>query len=426
MYVKHRTWAVGATVAALIISAATAPVSGASPADFYTPPTELPDGSNGDLIRSESTTLLLSVPGSGGQWPATATKIMYRSADAKGAPIAVTGTYLEPSNPWSGQGVRPLVAAAVGTYGQGDQCAPSKLFNTGIEYRFPTDIMVGYESIWVNMLLLNGIAVVVTDYAGLGTPGDHTYVNRAAEAHAVLDSVRAAQQLPGTSITNNGPVGLWGYSQGGGAAAAATELKPSYAPELDLKGTYAGAPPADLEATLAQIDGTFLSGLIGYALNGIVAQYPEVEPLLETEINDRGRAMLAATRNQCVGQTGLEFAFQKTSDFTKSGESLSLVLGRLPLAQQILAEQKIGNLTPTSPVLIQHGLADDIVPFGQGQELAKEWCNNGATVQFSVNELPSILPGLALGHLAPYVTGTPESISYIVDRFNNVPAPSNC
>ena len=318
---------------------------------------------------------------------------MYRSEDAKGAPVAVTGTYLEPSNPWTGQGARPLVAAAVGTHGQGDQCAPSKLFNTGIEYQFPTDVMVGYESIWVNTLLLNGIAVVVTDYEGLGTPGDHTYVNREAEAHAVLDSVRAAQQLPNASIPADGPVGLWGYSQGGGAAAAATELKPSYAPELDLKGTYAGAPPADLAATLQQVDGTFLTGVIGYALNGILAQYPEVQPLLDAEINDRGRQMLAATKNQCVAESGLQFGFQQSSSFTNSGESLSAVLARLPMAQAILDEQKIGKLTPESPVLIQHGRSDDIVPFGQGQQLARDWCGKGATVQFSVNELPPIIPG---------------------------------
>ncbi|OYD67413.1 secretory lipase [Rhodococcus sp. OK302] len=419
-------WVAGMSVAALVVSAATAPFAAAEPTDFYTPPTDLPPGSNGDLIKAEPTSLMLSVPGSNGPWPATATKIMYRSEDAEGVPVAVTGTYLEPVNPWTGQGARPMVAAAVGTHGQGDQCAPSKLFNTGLEYRFPTDVMVGYESIWVNMLLLNGIAVVVTDYDGLGTPGDHTYVNRAAEAYAVLDSVRAAQQLPNASISGNGPVGLWGYSQGGGAAAAATELKPSYAPELDLKGTYAGAPPADLAATLAQVDGTFLTGVIGYALNGILAQYPEVEPLIDAEINDRGRQMLAATKNQCVGETGLEFGFQDSSSFTKSGESLSAVLARLPLAQEILDEQKIGNLTPTSPVLIQHGRSDDIVPFGQGQELARDWCNNGATVQFSMNELPPIIPGMAVNHVATYVAGTPESVGYMIDRFNNVPAPSNC
>ena len=203
-------------------------------------------------------------------------------------------------------------------------------------------------------------------------------------------------------------------------------MEPSYAPELDLKGTYAGAPPADLAATLQQVDGTFLTGVIGYALNGILAQYPEVQPLLDAEINDRGRQMLAATKNQCVAESGLQFGFQQSSSFTNSGESLSAVLARLPMAQAILDEQKIGKLTPESPVLIQHGRSDDIVPFGQGQQLARDWCGKGATVQFSVNELPPIIPGLAINHATPYLVGTPESVGYMIDRFNNVPAPSNC
>ena len=50
----------------------------------------------------------------------------------------------------------------------------------------------------------------------------------------------------------------------------------------------------------------------------------------------------------------------------------------------------------------------------------------GATVQFSVNELPPIIPGLAINHATPYLVGTPESVGYMIDRFNNVPAPSNC
>ena len=137
--------------------------------------------------------------------------------------------------------------------------------------------------------------------------------------------------------------------------------------------------PADLAATLQQVNGTFLTGVIGYALNGILAQYPEVQPLLDAEINDRGRQMLAATKNQCVAESGLQFGFQQSSSFTNSGESLSAVLARLPMAQAILDEQKIGKLTPESPVLIQHGRSDDIVPFGQGQQLARDWCGKGAT-----------------------------------------------
>ena len=139
------------------------------------------------------------------------------------------------------------------------------------------DITMGYEELWVATLVARGYAVVVTDYEGLGTPGDHPYMNRLSQGHALLDAARAAKQLPGTSLTPNGPVALWGYSQGGGASASALELAPSYAPELDLVGAYVGAPPADLTTLLPFIDGSILTGVLGYVLNGMIHSYPQAE-----------------------------------------------------------------------------------------------------------------------------------------------------
>lgn len=419
----------GAVVAAalsVVVAAIAAPAAAAAPADFYTPPADLTASAPGDLIRSEPSELALRVPGTDGAFPADGRRIMYRSTDANGAANAVTGTYLEPQRQWEGPGPRPLVSLAVGTHGQGDQCAPSKLLNQLLTYQAPIGLMTEYEVLGINALLLQGIAVVVTDYDGLGTPGMHTYVNRAAEAHAVLDAARAAKNLPGTSITPAGPVGFWGYSQGGGAAAAASELAADYAPELQVKGTYAGAPPADLAATLAQIDGSFLTGAIGYAINGLAQAYPESRPLIEAELNEKGKAMLAETRNYCVIETGARFAFQKTNEYTRSGESLSVVLDRLPLAKELLERQRIGTRTPTGPVLIQSGNHDDVVPFGQAEQLAGAWCGRGATVQFTENPLPSVLPGSVINHAAPLVLGLPEALTYMVDRFHDRPAPSTC
>ncbi len=160
--------------------------------DFYLPPTPLPTSTPRQILRSENFSLALAIPGQEGQVPANATRIMYLSADTHGAPAAVTGTYLEPTLPWSGPGPRPLIAVAPGTQGQGDQCAPSKGFAELIHYSFPLDVWVSYEMITAYSLLARGMAVVMTDYYGLGTPAVHDYVNRAAEAHAVLDSIRAA------------------------------------------------------------------------------------------------------------------------------------------------------------------------------------------------------------------------------------------
>ncbi|MFD1812323.1 lipase family protein [Rhodococcus gannanensis] len=415
-----------AVVAALAVglTAAAAPQANAAPG-FYATPAELP-ASAGQLVRTEPASMLLRVPTATGGLPADATRIMYRTADANGAPIAVTGTYFDPQAPWGGAGERPLVGLAIGTHGQGDQCAPSKLFGQVLNVDEHLAPMVEYESIAVNNLLLRGVAVVVTDYEGLGTDGDHTYVNRVSEGQAVLDAVRAAQSLPGTSITPDGPVGFWGYSQGGGAAAAAAELAPRYAPELDVKGTYAGAPPADLFKTLEEIDGSSLTGAIGYTINSLVEAYPELQASLETEINDRGRDMLTRVAGQCIAETVAAFGYQRTSDFTNSGEPLSVVLDRMPVAKDLVDRQRIGRLTPSAPVLVQSGVADDIVPFGQAAQLAADWCSAGANVQFSPNDLPEVGGRLGVNHAAPMLLGLPEATQYMLDRFDGVPTSGNC
>ena len=57
---------------------------------FYNPPTTLP-GANGALVRSEPLPLALSLPGLDGPLPGTATRLMYKSTDSGGQPVAVTG-----------------------------------------------------------------------------------------------------------------------------------------------------------------------------------------------------------------------------------------------------------------------------------------------------------------------------------------------
>jgi len=73
-------------------------------AAFYTPPDPLPPGMPGDLIRTEPSRLVLEPSGQLGAIMATGTRIMYRSTDARGNPMAVTGTYFEPFNHWPARG----------------------------------------------------------------------------------------------------------------------------------------------------------------------------------------------------------------------------------------------------------------------------------------------------------------------------------
>src|SRR6202042_867032 len=150
------------------------------------------------------------------------------------------------------------------------------------------DIMFNYEELFVATMVARGFAIVMTDYEGLGTPPMHTYVNRLAEGQAVLDAARAAMRLPDTSLDPHGPVAFWGYSQGGGATASAAELASSYAPELRIVGTYAGAPPADLKELFPYADGSALVGVVGYALNSVITSYPEFADVIHSKLTPRG------------------------------------------------------------------------------------------------------------------------------------------
>ncbi|MGW5568708.1 lipase family protein [Streptomyces tendae] len=391
---------------------------------FYTPPSELP-GADGTLIRHEPLPLALSLPGIDGPLPGRATRLMYKSTDANGEAVAVTGAYIEPAARWRGDGPRPLVAVAPGTMGQGDQCAASMALEHPLRLNGQT-VSVGYEDLSVYRLLLRGVAVVVTDYVGLGTTDRlHTYVNRVDGAHAVLDAVRAARALDSASVTSESRVGLFGYSQGGGATAAAAELQPSYAPDVQLAGTYAGAPPADLTEVTKAIDGSDLAGALGWSLNGFLQTEPALRPIADRYINEAGQEALKDLSTMCVGDALFGYGGDSSTDWTKTGQSISDVIRAEPMLQTFLAEQRMGSLKPAGPVRVATGTSDDLVPHGQARRLAVDWCGKGAQVTY----VPVLLPGVGSGllnHFAPLLTDQGNAISWLTDRLSGEPAGSNC
>ncbi|MCO4239013.1 lipase family protein [Pseudarthrobacter sp. MDT3-28] len=330
---------------------------------------------------------------------------MYRSVNSSGAPVAVTGTVLVPYAAWTGSGPRPLVSYAAGTQGQGDQCAPSRAIATGEEY----------EGIFIAGLLARGYSRAVTDYEGLGTAGSHTYMARESQAHAVLDAARAAQRLGNPQIMPGGPVALAGYSQGGGASAAAVELAPQYAPELNLKGAYAGAVPADLPAVGRNLDGGLYTGFLLYAVTGMgAAGGLDLSP----HLNAAGRAKLAATDNDCTLQSIASSGFLNTAQLTVSGQKLSSLL-ELPELKTVIAAQKIGNgRAPQVPVLLSHSVLDDVIPYDQGRQLAKRWCAAGSSVYFDVTA--------GATHIGGYAAAIPQAFIFLERRFSNRSAVSNC
>ena len=391
---------------------------------FYTPPNPLPPGQPGDLVRTEPSRLVLEPSGALGAIMATGTRIMYRSTDANGNPDVVTGTYFEPYNDWPGKGPRPLIVYGPGTQGQGDQCAPSRQFNQGIHWAPYLDFGFNYEELFVATMVARGFAIVMTDYEGLGTIGvTHTYVNRLSEGHAMLDAARAARLLPGTSLTPGGPSALWGYSQGGGAAASAAELAPSYAPELDIVGAYAGAPPANLAELMPYADGSALVGVVGYALNSVIQSYPEAEPLIRSKLTPRGEDLLAKVKEQCIGETAIKFMFRHLQPyFTEPIDELMAE----PTFKGLFDLQRIGTLRPSAPVLINSNRYDPLVPWTAANQMGRDWCDKGADVEFRTNEQPPFLNKAVVNHALPMLVDGEPAMQWIAARFNGEPTTPNC
>jgi hypothetical protein len=162
---------------------------------------------------------------------AAAYRVLYTSIGLTGRLIPVSGIIVVPSGP-PPRGGRNIVAWAHPTTGIDRRCAPS--LESDVLYTIP-----GLET-----FLARGDIVTATDYPGLGTPGPHPYLIGLSAGRAVLDSVRAARQVPGAEASTR--FALWGHSQGGQAVLFAGQIAARYAPGLSLVGIAAAAPATHL------------------------------------------------------------------------------------------------------------------------------------------------------------------------------------
>lgn len=352
--------------------------------------------------------------------PSSVTKVLYSTTDMHGNAIPVSGYLVEPSVAWSGAGERPTVVIGRGTVGQGDKCAPSRNWPVDDQADpFSSGRLVNLEGIYDWVFAAAGVRVFVTDYVGMGTPGMHTYMNRAEQAHAMLDGARAARNLSG----GNGKVAFYGHSQGGGASAAAVESAAAYAPDLDIAAAYASAPPADLDAVQRGIDGSDLVGAIGFTINGLNARYPELDSILAEQLNEAGAETLGALADMCTNEITEAYGYQTTSQWTRGGRSLDETLQDLPAGQRAMNDQFIGNGVPVAPTMIVSGRHDLNVDYGQARQLAQNWCSNGGQVFYQDDVLPRID---TYNHFAQAVSGAPFGVGFILAMFNGAPAHGAC
>ena len=232
-----------------------------------------------------------------------------------------------------------------------------------------------------------------------------------------------------------------GYSQGGGAAASAAERAAGYAPDLNIKGTFAGAPPANLREVLPSIDGGSLLSTLGYAINSSFVYRPEFANLVGEHLNEDGIRFLQVTRNQCVSDGTLNLnegidigafldgetaGMTGTAQMTKRGLSFDELVGEIPEVGAYLDAQKLGTQPTNAPIMVENGINDQAIPVAQAEQLARDYCALGSNVVFYPNQLPDLFGDDGVTHMLPMVTDLPVAYTYLMAAFHGAEMPNHC
>lgn len=284
-------------------------------------------------------------------------RILYHSRSKDGEDIAVSGYALVPLSDQPPEGGYPVVAYAHGTTGMADICAPSDGVEDSLsEFRLN-------ETLVTKTLVGMGYAVVATDYEGLGTPGLHPYLVGKSEANSVLDSVRALKDWGGDRFSDTF-VAL-GVSQGGHAVLHAGQYWQDYAPELDLAGVVAVAPPSQFESIETSYETDLGKTFLMMIFGAYADAYDEVEP--SDILTPRGVELLEELEKRCIGSLSDIFAELDVRELQAVDDPLEV-----PGLREIARENDVNRRALPAPLLIVHGSDDNIVEYDRSARLCPQ------------------------------------------------------
>lgn len=362
------------------------------PGDFYA--AEVPRGAApGTLLRAEP--FGRDIPDGARGW-----RILYTTTGVDGGIRTASGLVVAAED--LPDGPRPVVAWAHGTTGIRPGCAPSVIRNT-FAYAPAYEDAIDRGWVWV-----------ATDYTGLGTHGPHPYLVGPAEAHAVLDAVRAAGRLDGLELSDRAVA--WGHSQGGHAALWSGIVAPDYAPDIELLGVAAVAPATDLPHLVAAVHDTFVGRMLSaYLVHAYAAFYPEVA--LDEQLRAFARPLAADIAGRCLA--GAEILVSAVPSML----GLPSLFKDLP-PNDAFARRLIENVPDeriAAPVLIAQGALDETVrPEIQGRFVGRR-CLAGQAIDYR---------GFAgHGHLS--IVGKDSPVPDLLmrwsrARFDGKPVPTRC
>ncbi|MDO9383823.1 MAG: alpha/beta fold hydrolase [Hyphomicrobiaceae bacterium] len=362
--------------------------------------TGLPNVDQGTLARAKPGTIFRVWPLEGGVRPGVkGYRILYRSTGKNGEAVAVTGAIIFPAEP-SGK-KRNVVAWAHPTTGVVSKCAPTLL----------PDLSGTIQGI--DRLTEQGYVIVATDYIGLGTRDAHPYLVGVSAAHAVLDSVRAAQNLRDTQAGHR--FAVWGHSQGGHAALFTGIHAKGYAPELELVGVAAAAPATDL-AALFSADRDSASGRSLTSMT--VLSWSRVFDLpVSSIVEAASEPQFERLASDCI-ESIEQFIKEDQDEKALSRNFLKVDPVADPRLNTIMRENTPGALPSGTPVFIAQSNADTLVLPHITKQYVATLCQGGAHV--------STLTLQGSSHMVSGRDSAYAAVEWMTHLFSGHAPPNHC
>jgi pimeloyl-ACP methyl ester carboxylesterase len=280
----------------------------------------------------------------------------------------------------------------------------------------------------IESLLEDNYAVAVTDYEGLGESGSHPYLEPRTAAFNTMDAVRAMHNISPAVSSRWVAVG---YSQGGQAVWAANELNSYYGNNLQLQGSLALAPAANLTGTADLVRAASLTdeqrALFPMALLGFGRYNPNLDPdsFLHGSAEAFQKQLSRCKRNG--GQVSprsqytavVPVPWQAVVDRLRDANDVK------PDSPQAVAELRdalrrvaLPQGPLDKPMLVIIGEQDPVVLPGWVQSAVAHSCALGGQIEYLQ------IPDVDHRYLIPKVAQTTQR--WIAERFAGIPAPSNC
>ncbi|WP_460354176.1 lipase family protein [Mycobacterium sp. ZZG] len=366
---------------------------------FYEPPQGFEHARPGTVLRARDVELAFL-----GVIPQKfhATQLLYRTTDLNGEPQATVTTLVVPAERTSDRPM-PIVSYQCAIDAVAGRCFPSYALRRGAK---ALGSVAQFEFLLVAAALAEGWAVSVPDHEGTagmwGAPFEPGY--------HVLDGVRAAVNHAPLGLSQDAPVGLWGYSGGGLASAWAAEVQDSYAPDLNVVGAVLGSPVGDLGHAFRRLNGSIYSGLPAMVVAALTHIYPDLNRIIQQHATEDGKAMLARIEKMTTAHAMLSLA----------GKDMAHMIDRpleeillSPEVQHVFDSIKLGTAAPKVPVLIVQAVHDRIISVDDIDELTQTYTRGGASVTYHRDALSE--------HLLLHPMSAPMTLRWLRDRFAGRP-----